>query len=69
MYSGSIDARSLAARWCSSSKKEDEAMKYLKDLIERLGKALRIKISPQMRAGSTSRHASGSIPGPVQQDR
>jgi hypothetical protein len=51
------------------SKKEDEAMKYLKDLIERLGKALGIKASPQMRAGSTSTHASGPIPGPVQQAR
>jgi hypothetical protein len=44
-------------------------MKYLKDLIERLGKALRIKTPPQTRASTTSTHASGPLPGPVQQGR
>ena len=44
-------------------------MKYLKDLIERLGKALRIKTPAQTRASSTSTHAYGPSPGPLQQDR
>jgi hypothetical protein len=41
-------------------------MEYLKDLIERLGKALRIKSPPQARAGSASTNHLGPVQRPVQ---
>ena len=45
-------------------------MKYLRDLIERFGKALRIKTDPhQEREGSASANRLGPVQGPVQQDR
>jgi len=44
-------------------------MSYLKDLIERLGKALRIKSPPQARAGSASTNHLGPVQGPAQDPR
>jgi hypothetical protein len=44
-------------------------MEYLKDLIERLGKALRIKSPPQARQGSASTNQLGPVHGPVRDPR
>jgi hypothetical protein len=45
-------------------------MDYLKDLIERLGKALRIKSPPEARKGSAStNHLGPPVQGPVQDPR
>jgi hypothetical protein len=43
-------------------------MQYLRELIDRFGKALRIKTVPQ-RQVSASGHHLGPVQGPVQQDR
>jgi hypothetical protein len=44
-------------------------MEYLKDLIERLGKALRIKSPAQARRGSASTNQLGPGQGPVRDPR
>ena len=46
-------------------------MKYFRELIERLGKALRVKTAPpQARHASASTHPFGPVEGPAaQQDR
>jgi hypothetical protein len=44
-------------------------MDSLKDLIERLGKALRIKSPPQEPEGSASTNHLGPVQGPVQDPR
>ena len=44
-------------------------MDYLKDLIERLGKALRIKSPPEAREGSASTNHLGPVQGPVRDPR
>jgi hypothetical protein len=44
-------------------------MQHLKDLIERLGKALRIKSPPQTREGSASTNQLGPVQGPVRDPR
>ena len=48
---------------------QEDTMQYLKDLIERFGKALRIKSPPQARAGSASRNHLGPVHGPVRDPR
>jgi hypothetical protein len=73
MYSDWIDTWSRdnakRARRCRARKQEDEAMEYLKDLIERLGKALRIKSPAQARRGSASTNQLGPGQGPVRDPR
>ena len=44
-------------------------MTYLKDLIDRLAIALRIKSPPQAQAGPTSANNLGPVQGPVQDPR
>jgi hypothetical protein len=44
-------------------------MEYLKGLIERLGKALRIKSPAQAREGSASTNQLGPVQGPVRDPR
>ena len=44
-------------------------MKYLKDLIDRLGKALRIKSPAPGAGGPTSTNHLGPVQGPVQEPR
>ena len=51
-----------------SSFKQEDTMQYLKDLIERFGKALRIK-SPHKMQESVSTHYLGPVQGPVRDPR
>jgi len=51
-----------------SSFKQEETMQYLKDLIERFGKALRIK-SPNKTRESVSTNHLGPVQGPVRDPR
>ena len=51
-----------------SSFKQEETMQYLKDLIERFGKALRIK-SPNKTRESVSTNYLGPVQGPVRDPR
>ena len=51
-----------------SSVKQEETMQYLKDLIERFGKALRIK-SPNKTQESGSTNHLGPVHGPVRDPR
>ena len=55
MYSGCVETRSRTQKRpeVSSATREEEAMEYLKGLIERLGKALRIKSPSQAPMAST----------------
>jgi hypothetical protein len=56
-----------SARIVSGFKQED-TMQYLKDLIERFGKALRIK-SPNKTRESVSTNHLGPVQGPVRDPR
>jgi len=70
MYSGACldtEPRHVSGPMLSSFKQED-AMQYLKDLIERFGKALRIK-SPHKMQESVSTHYLGPVQGPVRDPR
>jgi hypothetical protein len=51
-----------------SSFKQEDTMQYLKDLIERFGKALRIK-SPNTTPESVSTNHLGPVQGPVRDPR
>jgi hypothetical protein len=51
-----------------SSFKQEDTMQYLKDLIERFGKALRIK-SPNTTRDSVSTSYLGPVQGPVRDPR
>jgi hypothetical protein len=53
----------------SSATREEEAMEYLKDLIERLGKALRIKSPSQAPTVSASTNHLGPVEGPARDPR
>ena len=53
----------------SSATREDEAMEYLKGLIERLGKALRIKSPSQAPTVSASTNQLGPVEGPARNPR
>jgi hypothetical protein len=69
MYSDWIDtgAANLSGPMVSSFEQE-ETMQYLKDLIERFGKALRIK-SPNKTRESVSTNHLGPVHGPVRDPR
>jgi hypothetical protein len=70
MYSdGCVDtgAANLSGPMVSSFKQE-ETMQYLKDLIERFGKALRIK-SPNKTRESVPTNHLGPVHGPVRDPR
>jgi hypothetical protein len=72
MYSDCIDAWSrdkATPEGCRALKQEDEAMQYLKDLIERLGNALRIKSPPQAPEGSAPTNQLAPVQGPVRDPR
>jgi len=52
-----------------SSANREEAMEYLKDLIERLGKALRIKSPSGAPTVSASTNQLGPVEGPARNPR
>ena len=61
------EPRHVSGRLVSSFEQE-ETMQYLKDLIERFGKALRIK-SPDTTRESASTNHLGPVQGPVRDPR
>jgi hypothetical protein len=72
MYSGCVDTRSHdtgTARRCRAQTREDDAMRYLKDLLDRLGKALGIKSPSGAPTASASTNQLGPVEGPAQDPR
>jgi hypothetical protein len=67
MVASTPGPRHLGGSMVSSFKQED-TMQYLKDLIERFGKALRIK-SPNTTREPVSTNHLGPVQGPVRDPR
>jgi hypothetical protein len=70
MYSGCcIDTGAATCQWPDGLElQEEDTMQYLKDLIERCGRALRIE-SPSKTPESVSTNNLGPVQGPVRDPR
>jgi hypothetical protein len=72
MYSGCVDTRSRTQEGpegVERKHREDDAMRYLKDLLDRFGKALGIKSPSREPTASASMNHLGPVEGPAQDPR